>query len=106
MAHWIHDTSSADEHSSQPDVGSHAHHSHHSHHHASAQSHSQHGTHSPHDLHHHPHPHHPALSHAGHHSHHHHSPLDYVASNAGTPNSIGAGSANGSAWSHTFSGFS
>ncbi|SPO23436.1 related to CCAAT-binding transcription factor subunit aab-1 [Ustilago trichophora] len=106
MAHWIHDTS-ADEHSSQPDLSSHVHHAHHSHHHTATPTHSHHSTggHTSHDhQHHHPH-HHTATHHSsGHHSHH-HSPLDYVASNAGTPNSIGAGSASGGAWSHSFSGF-
>lgn len=107
MTHWIHDTS-ADEHSSQPDIASsHAHHPSHSHHQAQY----QHGSHPAHE---HPQPHHHGAHHhhgphhaSGHHSHH-HSPLDYVASssNAGTPNSIGAGSANGGAgWPHTFSGF-
>ncbi len=109
MAHWIHD-SSADEHSSQPDLSSHAaHHSHHSHHHTGAPTHPHHSgyAHDHHQQHHHAPPHHHAAHHAGHHSQqqHHHSPMDYVGSNAGTPNSIGAGSAAGSAWSHTFSGF-
>ncbi|SJX62011.1 related to CCAAT-binding transcription factor subunit aab-1 [Sporisorium reilianum f. sp. reilianum] len=93
---------SADEHSSQPDLSSQPHGAHpHTHHnHPSHDHHHQH-----HHQHHHAH-HHAAQHHgSGHHSHH-HSPLDYVTpSNAGTPNSIGAGSASGGAWSHTFSGF-
>lgn len=106
MAHWIHDTS-ADEHSSQPDLSSHAHHAHHPHHHAGTPNHGHHGVGHSHDHSHH-HVHHHAAHQSGHHSHH-HSPLDYVASNAGTPNSIGAASTSGgggAAWSHTFSGFS
>ncbi|KAJ1601315.1 hypothetical protein NDA14_001259 [Ustilago hordei] len=101
MAHWIHDTS-ADEHSSQPDISTHPHNAHHSHHH------SHHGGHNSHDHQHHHDSsahHHSSAHHSGHHSHQ-HSLMDYVASNAGTPNSIGAGSASGGAWSHTFSGFS
>ncbi|TKY87316.1 hypothetical protein EX895_003993 [Sporisorium graminicola] len=107
MAHWIHD-SSADEHSSQPELPSHTH-SHSQTHHQSA-PHPSHDHHQQQQQHHHAHhaqhPHHGAQHHiSGHHSHH-HSPLDYVTpSNAGTPNSIGAGSTNGGAWSHTFSGF-
>lgn len=102
MAHWIHDTS-ADEHSSQPDLSSHPHHAHHPHHQVGTPSHSHHSAGHSHDYAHH-HAHHHAAHHSGHHSHH-HSPLDYVASNAGTPNSIGAGSASGGAWSHPFTGF-
>ena len=105
MAHWIHDTS-ADEHSSQPDLSSQPHHhpGHHSHHHVGTPTHSHHSAgHASHDHQHH-HNHHHAAHHPGHHSYH-HSPMDYVASNAGTPNIIGAGSANGGAWSHNFSGF-
>ncbi|KAJ1029380.1 hypothetical protein NDA13_002631 [Ustilago tritici] len=101
MAHWIHDTS-ADEHSSQPDISTHPHNAHHSHHH------SHHGGHNSHDHQHHHDSsahHHSSAHHSGHHSHQ-HSLMDYVASNAGTPNSIGAGSTSGGAWSHTFSGFS
>lgn len=93
MTHWIHDTS-ADEHTSQPDLPPHSHHASHPHHHSGATHH--HGSHH----------HHPAHHINSHHSHH-HSPLDYVtsSSNAGTPNSVGAGSASGGPWSHTFSGF-
>lgn len=106
MSHWIHDNS-ADQHSSQPDD----HHATHSHHHAASSIHASHpgGASAAHDHqqpHHHAHHHHLA-QHAGSHHSHHHSPLDYVtsSSNAGTPNSIGAGSATGGAWPHTFSGF-
>ncbi|SNX82941.1 related to CCAAT-binding transcription factor subunit aab-1 [Melanopsichium pennsylvanicum] len=110
MAHWIHDTST-DEYSSQPDLNHGApYHAHDSHHHAGTPTHSHHSApHGSHDhAHHHGHSHH-AGHHSGHHSHH-HSPLEYVASNAGTPISNGAGSAGGGGaapWSHTaFSGFS
>lgn len=98
MAHWIQDTS-ADDHSSQSD---HVHHAQHSHHHGTAPPHVHHHSGSSHDH----HGHHHAGHHVNPHHSHHHSPLDYVASsNADTPNSIGAGSASGGAWSHTFSGF-
>ncbi|EST07853.2 Transcription factor CBF/NF-Y/archaeal histone [Kalmanozyma brasiliensis GHG001] len=98
MAHWIQDTS-ADDHSSQSD---HVHHAQHSHHHGPAPAQGHHHSGPSHEH----HGHHHAGHHISSHHSHHHSPLDYVASsNAGTPNSIGAGGASGGAWSHTFSGF-